>query len=35
MKMSVMSQNIWFMKAWNIAGVLVSPIGITKNSKEP
>jgi len=35
MKMSVMSQKIWFMNAWNIVGALVSPIGMTRNSKYP
>ena len=35
MKISVMSWKMWFMKALNIAGALVSPIGMTRNSKEP
>jgi len=35
MKISVISQKMWFIKAWNIVGALVSPIGMTRNSKEP
>jgi len=33
MKISVMSQEIWFMKAWNVAGALVEPIGMTRNQR--
>jgi len=35
MKISVMSQEIWFMKAWKRSGSIGESIGMTRNSKEP
>jgi len=32
MKISVMSRKMWFMKAWNVVGALVSPIGKLKGA---